>query len=434
MLRIKPFFLLSVFVLFAFVGLSFAGDTANCDYGNVGKDVTDISYYKPAADTSTYELTGAMSTFKKPFGVKNVIFCIGDGMGLSQVALTRTKAAGLKGKLYMEKMPVTGLARTHSANASVTDSAAAGTALACGIKTNNGILGQTHDGVAYQSVLEAASKKGMKTALVVTSTISHATPASFASHVKNRGMENEISSQLLAEKVNVMFGGGKQHWLPKSVEGSKREDDRNLIEEAQSHGYLLVNDTEELSKVTGDYVLGLFQMGALTTVSPEPSLPQMTEDALRILTEEKKEGFFKDGYKLNTEAFKRDKGFFMMIEGSQIDWACHGNDADNCIKQTLLFDQAVKIAIDFAMKDKNTLVIVTADHETGGLSIVGGDMTGEKIETKWTTGGHSATPVPIYAFGPSAEVFSGVMDNTEIPKKLADLMGIKDFPNVKPND
>ena len=433
MLRKKLFFVLSVFVLFACVSSGFAVDYTNYNYGDVSKEVNDISFYKPAADTNTYE-SGTIFNLKKAFGVKNVIFCIGDGMGLSQVALTRTKAAGLAGKLYMEKMPVTGLVRTHSANATVTDSAAAGTALACGIKTNNGTIGMNPDGIVYQSILEAAKEQGMRTALVATSTISHATPASFASHVQSRGSEAEISSQMLANKVNVMFGGGKQSWLPKSVEGSKREDERNLIEEAKGQGYLLVNDSNELSKATGDYVLGLFQMEALTTFSPEPSLPQMTEAALRILTEKKKESFLKDKYKLNKKAFKRDKGFFMMIEGSQIDWACHGGNADNCIKQTLLFDQAVKLAIDFAIKDKNTLVIVTADHETGGLTINGGDLKGEKIDFKWASGGHSATPVPIYAFGPGADKFTGVMDNTEIPKKLADLMGIKDFPMIKKND
>ena len=434
MVRSKLFFVLSVFVLFGCVSLGFAVDYTNYNYGDVSKEVTDISFYKPAVDTNSYDTSGIMFKVKKSLGVKNVIFCIGDGMGVSQVALARTKAAGLGGKLYMEKMPFTGLARTHSANATVTDSAAAGTALACGIKTNNGTLGMNPEGIVYQSILEAAKEEGVKTGLVVTCTMSHATPASFASHVTSRGMEAEISSQMLANKVNVMFGGGKQSWLPKSTEGSKREDERNLIEEAKSQGYLFVNDSNELSKATGDYVLGLFQMEALTTFSPEPSLPQMTEAALRILTEKNKEGLFKDKFKINTKAFKRDKGFFMMIEGSQIDWACHANNADNCIKQALLFDQAVKIAIDFAIKDKNTLVIVTADHETGGLIINGGDMKGEQIDSKWASGGHSATPVAVYAFGPGAEKFTGVMDNTEIPQRVADLMGIKDFPKIKKND
>ncbi len=434
MVRNRWFFILSIFVLFVFVSLGFADDYTVYSYGDVSKDVTDISFYKPASDTSTYEIQGLMFNLKKTLGVKNIIYCIGDGMGLSQVALTRTKAVGLNGKLYMEKMPVTGIVKTHSANSTVTDSAAAGTALACGIKTNNGTIGQDPKGQRYQSILEAAQENGMKTALVVTCTMSHATPASFASHVKSRGMEAEISTQLLANQPNVMFGGGKKYWLPKSVENSKRKDDRNLIEEAEKQGYLVVNNSEELSKATGDYVLGLFQMEALTTFSPEPTLPQMTEAALRILTEKKKESWFKDKYKLNKKAFKRNKGFFMMIEGSQIDWACHANNADNTVKQTLLFDQAVKVAIDFAMKDKNTLVIVTADHETGGLVVNGGDIKGEKVNSKWASGGHSATPVPIYAFGPAAEKFSGVMDNTEIPKRLADLMGIKDFPQVKKND
>ncbi len=173
-------------------------------------------------------------------------------------------------------------------------------------------------------------------------------------------------------------------------------------------GYLLASDSESLSKASGDFVLGLFQMGHLTTFPPEPNLPQMTQAAIRILTE-------KPG--------REGQGFFMMVEGSQIDWAGHANNTENSIKQTLLLDQAVKTALDFAVADGNTLVIVTADHETGGL-------TRHDDSFKWTIKGHTATAVPVYAFGPGAGLFSGSMDNTDIPKKIASLMGINDFPKM----
>lgn len=307
----------------------------------------------------------------------------------------------------MEKMPVKGDATTYSESA-VTDSAAAGTALACGVKTKNGVIGMNADGIVCRSILEAAKAQGRKTALVATSTISHATPASFASHVGSRGQEPDISAQILANKVNVLLGGGRQFWIPKTVKGSKRNDDRNLLEDAQHMGYLLASDIESLSKASGDFVLGLFQMGHLTTFSPEPNLPQMTQAAIRILTE-------KPG--------REGQGFFMMVEGSQIDWAGHANNTENSIKQTLLLDQAVKTALDFAMADGNTLVIVTADHETGGL-------TRHDDGFKWTIRGHTAAAVPVYAFGPGAGLFSGSMDNTDIPKKIAALMGINDFPKI----
>jgi alkaline phosphatase len=124
------------------------------------------------------------------------------------------------------------------------------------------------------------------------------------------------------------------------------------------------------------------------------------------------------------------QGFFLMVEGSQIDWACHDNDAAGTIRQTLLFDEAVKTAIDFAQKDKHTLVVVTADHETGGLTITGGSTKGRHLDIKWSTKGHSAMPVPIYAFGPKADIFAGTYDNTEVPRKFANLLGISSFPKA----
>ena len=146
--------------------------------------------------------------------------------------------------------------------------------------------------------------------------------------------------------------------------------------------------------------------------SPEPDLAELTKKAIEILN-------------------SAPHGFFLMIEGSQIDWACHDNNAKEAVKKTLLFDEAVKAAIDFALKDKHTLVIVTADHETGGLTIKkGGDLQGRNLNLKWTTRGHTGLPVPIYAFGPAAGTFTGVYDNTEVPKKIAKLLGIKSFPQL----
>ena len=393
---------LTAVVLLLGAASGFCGDT-DFNYGDAGADVSDIRFYIPATDAAPYALPPAMP----PPVLKNVILLIGDGMGFAQVSMARAKAVGINGRLYMEKLPVQGEITTHS-ESGLTDSAAAGTALACGVKTHNKTIGMNAVGKACQSILEAAKEKGNKTALVVTSTISHATPASFASHVSGRAMEAEIAAQILENKVNVLLGGGRSFWIPKSHKGSKRDDDRNLLEEAASAGYLLVKDAEALTKATGDYVLGLFQMNALTTLPPEPALPQMVHAALRLLAGDGKEG---------------GSGFFMMVEGSQIDWAGHANNSANSIKQVLLFDQAVKMAVDHAMKDGHTLVIVTADHETGGLTSHEGDF-------KWTARGHTDARVPVYAFGPGSDQFSGFMDNTDIPKKIAALMGIKDFPKI----
>ncbi|MCX5644544.1 MAG: alkaline phosphatase [Phycisphaerae bacterium] len=375
-------------------------------------DVNDLSFYQPSAET-----TARLQTTGK--GVDNVIFCIGDGMGLTQVAMARVKSTGLDGKLCLEKLPVTGLVRTHSANSSVTDSAAAGTALACGVKTKNAMIGMTPDEQGYRTILEAAKDKGMATGLVVTSTISHATPATFASHVKSRKMEDKIAEQLLANRVNVLFGGGKKFFLPKSAPKSGRKDDLDLLAAARTAGYDYIETTEAMQSLCGSYVLGLFQLEGLKTVAPEPSLAQLTGKAIELLS------------RIRPDSPDGRAGFFLMVEGSQIDWGCHSNKANVAVRQTLLFDQAVEAAVGFALKDGHTLVIVTADHETGGLTLIGGgseDKADAQLTPRWSTKGHSGTPVAVYAMGPGAGQFAGVQDNTEIPKKIARLLYIRPFP------
>jgi len=397
------------------------------DYGDVTKDVSDISFYQPPANADTCKLNESWT--KKDITARNIIFLIGDGMGIAQVQLASLKAVGAEGKLYMEKLPVTGLMTTHSANSHVTDSAAAGTALACGIKTSNGMVGMDPDKTPYKNILEVAQHEGMRTGLVATSTITHATPASFASHVASRGNQEKIAAQILGHGVNVLFGGGKKYWLPDG-----RKDSRDLINEARSKGYKIVSNSSDLKDVQETHVLGLFNKGPLTTFSPEPPLPELTRKAIDILDRENQNGtgFFEKLVKKGNALLKREpekeKGFFLMVEGSQIDWACHANNADNCIKQTLLFDLAVKEAVEFAKQDEETLVVITADHECGGMTVFGGDVKNNKPQPKWSSSGHSAVTVPIYAFGPGARLFSGVMDNTAVSAAIADVMGIKKFP------
>jgi alkaline phosphatase len=404
-------FLLTVVLLCLFITASAfpdesatkkSADTFN--YSNTKEDINDISFYQPSVDTRPFPII-------KGSGVKNIIFCIGDGMGLGQVCLARMKGAGVDGKLNMERLPVVGLVRTHSFNKLVTDSAAAGTAMATGFKTNNRMVAMNPEGKKYLTILEAAKNKGMATGLVVTSAISHATPACFGAHVKSRKNKAKIAEGLLENKINVMFGGGRRHFLPKSDPNSKREDERDLISEAKKAGYSYIKSAEELKSACGPFLLGLFQVKGLTTRAPEPSLAELTEKAIEILSKER-------------------KGFFLMVEGSQIDWACHDNDAGDAVRQTLLFDEAVKLAIDFALKDKRTIVVVAADHETGGMIVKGGDLQCKKLDVNWSTKGHSGLPVPVYAFGPGAEIFGGVYDNTEVPKKFAELLKIKSFPRM----
>ncbi len=375
-------------------------------------DANDLRFYRPPITTEPYPAMSATT-------IRNVILCIGDGMGLSQVALARARAAGLGGKLTIERLPVTGLVRTHSADSCVTDSAAAATALACGVKTKNGMIGVTPDEQGYASILEAAQGAGMATGVVVTSTVTHATPASFTAHVKSRKMEDKIAEQLLAHRVNVIFGGGSKFFLPKSDHDSARKDEADLMASAREAGYLCIETAEELRAARGPSVLGLFQLDALKTRGPEPSLAALTQKAIQVLK------------RVNRESLEKRSGFFLMVEGSQIDWACHANDARAAVRQVLLFDQAVEAAVDFALRDGHTLVIVTADHETGGLTLAGGgneDKGDAEFVVRWSTKGHTGTPVPLYALGPSAWQFAGVCDNTDIPKRIARLLGLRPFP------
>lgn len=372
------------------------------DSSDAPRKAADLSFYKPPQDTTPYPLlTGSE--------VKNVVLLIGDGMGLGQVALVRMTVAGMNGKLHMQRMPIVGLMRTHPVNEVVTDSAAAATAMACGIRTNNGVVGMGTDGKKYLTILEGAKHKGMSTGLVATSAITHATPACFGAHVRDRDNEIDIAEQLLENKIDVLLGGGRKFFLPEDRHG-ERQDGRNLIEEARQVGYSYVEAGAELEDAQGPYLLGLLQDAELTTLEPEPTLARLADKALEILR-------------------RNDNGFFLMVEGSQIDWACHDNDKDNTIRQTLLFDEAVKVAMDFAIEDRETLVIVTGDHETGGL-IAGNEDGDSGVGYSWSTGGHTAMPLPVYAFGPRAMDFAGVYDNSELTKKIANRLKIEPFPRA----
>lgn len=342
--------------------------------------------------------------------IKNVILFIGDGMGISQVAAASMKSLGTGNRLHMERMPVTGLLYTYSASALVTDSAAASTALATGHSTNKGMISINPRGQRIATILEACRDKGMSTGLVATYAITHATPAGFASHVTSRNDQQEIASQYLQNRVDVLLGGGRQFFLPQSAPGSARKDDKDLISKSREMGYLYVQTQEELMKAQAGRILGLFALSALPS-EPEPSLAAMAEKAVSLLS-------------------RNEKGFFLMVEGSQIDRGGHANDLENTLLQTLLFDEAVEAGLDFALKNKETLVIVTADHETGGLGINSGSLDGRNLQAGWTTRSHTAVPVPLFAYGPGAERFTGVKHLTDVPKIIAALLHLQNFPRV----
>jgi alkaline phosphatase len=342
-----------------------------------------------------------------------IILLIGDGMGEAQRTAARWQAVGQSGQLAMDAMPVSGWSCTGSANNSVTDSAAAATALATGVKTNNGMISIDPYSNTLTTILEQAQARGMAVGLVTTVQMAHATPAAFASHVYSRSMMTEIASQMMGHHVDVLLGGGEDEFLPDTETGcypqaGERTDGRNLVGEAVAVGYTYVCTPMAFAAVpvTTTHLLGLFADEGMTRPF-SPTLAQMTQKSIDILSQD-------------------PEGFFLMVEGGQIDWACHDNDAANAISDTIGFDEAVAVAQDYASLNPNTLVIVTGDHETGGMSVslsYGEDgpfymPDGTPFYVNWTTGGHTSADVPTTAQG----VFSNLLEGTDENTLIYDVM------------
>lgn len=295
--------------------------------------------------------------------VKNVIFMLADGMGISHTTLARWYKGS---NLTMDEI-ASGIIKTYSAESIITDSAPAATAFATGVKSNDKFIGVYPEKIelpklktvdekdAYRplaTVLEGAKLKGKATGIISTSQVQHASPAGFTAHVPHRELYFDIAMQQVYQGLDVVFGGGKQYLVP----GEKgRKDGNDLLEELKKMGYTIVEDTKSMKETKAKKVWGLFADDAMDhdmdrDPLKQPSLAEMTKKAIEILSQDK-------------------DGFFLFVEGSEIDWASHANDPIGVISDTMAFDAAVKVALDFAKKDKNTLVIVVSDHDNGGLSI-----------------------------------------------------------------
>lgn len=327
---------------------------------------------------------------------RNIILLIGDGMGTSQIF------AGLvanKGKLYINYFPVTGFQITRSADDLITDSAAGATAMATGEKTYNGMIAVRPDGRQVETILEKAEKRNLKTGLVATSTITHATPAAFIAHNTSRANYEAIASDFLKTDIDVFIGGGRNHFMD-------RFDKVNLLVELAENGYNIVETMEEIAQFQGDKLAGLVYPDAPPTIieGRGEMLLQSSQKALEIVS-------------------TSNTGFFLMIEGSQIDWGNHQNDVFYQTEEMLDFDKTIGMVLDFAIQDGETLVIVTADHETGGLAISGGSIRNGKVKADYTTTSHTGVMVPVFAYGPKAELFSGIYDNTSIHDKMIEALG-----------
>lgn len=329
--------------------------------------------------------------------VKNVIFMIGDGMGFNQVYAAMTANGG---SLAMTGMPVSGVQTTFSSDNYITDSAASGTALATGVKTRNHMVGMNPDTVAVESVMSLARKGKKATGVVVTSSLLDATPAAYYAHQPERKMKREIAVDLLNSDIDLAMGGGKDVLAVPAGNGS-------VLDRMEEKGYQVVYTLEDIQALNNGKVVAVLGEDGVPSVLQGRGdyLPEAVAASIRLLNQD-------------------PDGFFLMVEGSQIDWGAHENNSEYMISETLDFDRAIEAALDFARKDGHTLVVVTADHETGGVALDRGSFEKKEGKVKFTTGSHTGTFVPVFAYGPGAELFTGVVDNTSHKDKLLKLMGL----------
>ncbi len=324
---------------------------------------------------------------------RNVILCIGDGMGFEHVRAAAIYANGQEGTLCFESFPYETSMTTHSANAAVTDSAASGTAIATSHKVNNKVLSMKIPGdrSELETLLEYFQKKGKTVGLVTTTPITHATPAAFAAHEPSRYNYDNIAADYLTQtRPNVLFGAGANGMTPPA---------------AKDAGYIVVNNLAELQNLnTEEVAMVSGQFGDDIPYETKwtgnlPHLSQMTETALAILDND-------------------PDGFFLMVEGGKIDWAGHDNNLPNIIGETIEFENAVRKILNWAKAKNDTLLIITADHETGGLKVIKSNGKGNLPQASFSSKNHTATKVPVYAWGRRAALFTGPMDNTDIYKKI----------------
>lgn len=330
----------------------------------------------------------------------NIILVIGDGMGLAAISIAEYLH---KPPSPLQKMEVIGLQKTHSANNLETDSGASATAISSGVKTFNAGIGVDKDSIPVKTIMELARDAGYKTGFVVTSSVVHATPASFYSHVGSRGSYEEIARQLAYSGIDVFVGGGEKYFYNRNL------DEKNLIQVLKESGYEVVRHLDAPGKFKFHKIPAEKKIACFTSFAdPERAtqgrhyFPNMVLEAKKALEE------------------RSDKGYFLLIEASQIDWASHANDQEwLALEMQDAYTMLEKLQANIR-PDENTLLIVTADHETGYISIKGKRVPRIEFNTKV----HSSQMVPVFADGPGSEQFLGIYENTAIFDKMKYLLGL----------
>ena len=333
-----------------------------------------------------------IKNFSESAKPKNIILAIADGSGLNHITVSRLAIGGPDYKLYIDQLPVAGISSTHAYENLITDSAAAATAWATGNKTKNRYLSVDKDKKELTTIFEMLDDKGYLKGIVATSSVTHATPAAFYAHIDSRYKEKEIAAQLLNSSVDIALGGGQEFFN---------------LEEVDKNHYLMTKKSSLEKNYDGlKNIVGLFDEDGMKRGPDMPTQREMTNYALDYLD-------------------NKCNGFFLMTEGSQIDWAGHSNDIEYMIREFKDFDLTIKDLINFVSTNKDTLLIITADHETGGLQLM--KQKDNSFIVQWGSGGHTGVPVGVYAYGPGSQNFNGMMDNTDIFYKILEVL---DYQNL----
>lgn len=364
------------------------------DYINTDK-VTELGTFLTGRKNAEFEAQGFHEPYKPTYRnndskgtVKNIILLIGDGMGLAQIYAGLT---GNAGKLNLAQFLNIGFSKTSSSDNYITDSAAGATALSTGKKTRNRAIGVDSNLVASRSIIKDFQASGKKTALISSGDITDATPASFYAHRPERSMQDSIAKDYLSGKVDILIGGGFAHF---QRTGS--------VEKLKSAGINVSDKWQDLNAIKAPFVL-----------LDEQNAKSIQNGRGNFLTE---------SFQKSIQTFKNHKpGFFMMAEGAQIDYGGHANIVSYAVSEMLDFDRLVGEALRFADSNGETLVIVTADHETGGLTLLDGNLKTGYVDGHFSTDDHTGIMVPVFAYGPHSLDFRGIYENTEIYKKLINL-------------
>lgn len=330
---------------------------------------------------------------------KNIILLIGDGMALSQVSAGVYWNGGLQ-KSAFGQFPVVGFHKSHAHDELITDSAAGATAFSCGKKTFNGAIGMTPDKEACHTILEDWSQSGKATGIVVTCTATHATPAAFIAHQEMRAFTESIALEYLNTPLDCFVGGGAYYF------STRRPDQLNLKDSLIKRGYVVREGTSFQRLPLGGehpFMLLTHDKEPPTASAGRRYLPKAVKEVSRFLEK------------------RSPNGFFMLVEGSQIDWALHANDQHWLKAEMLDFDAAIWEALKFAANNGETLVVVTGDHECGGLALK--DLNEKRFfKPGFASKYHTGTMVPVFAFGPQATLFNGIYENTAIYQKIKQAM------------